>query len=51
MFTYCGNNPVNGIDPDGHARYRRAAAAAVMAVWVIPKDAPKPDDGRKRPKK
>ena len=32
MFAYCGNNPVMNIDPDGHAWWHWALAAAVVVA-------------------
>ena len=32
MFAYCGNNPVNRIDPTGHAWWHWVAAAAIVVV-------------------
>ena len=30
LYAYCGNDPVNRIDPDGHAWYHWAIAAGVV---------------------
>ena len=32
LFVYCGNDPVNRVDPDGHAWWHWAIAAAVVTV-------------------
>ena len=35
MFAYCGNNPVNRVDPTGHAWYHWAIGAAIVAACAI----------------
>ena len=35
MFVYCGNNPVNRIDPTGEAWWHWALGAAVVAVAAV----------------
>lgn len=35
MFAYCGNNPVNRIDPTGEAWWEWALAAVVVAVAAV----------------
>jgi len=37
--------------PKDGAAGRIEGAQKIGNMWVLPKDAPKPDDGRKRPKK
>ncbi|MGM9681213.1 MAG: RHS repeat-associated core domain-containing protein [Eubacteriales bacterium] len=35
QFTYCGNNPVMNVDPDGHAWWHWALAATVIAACAV----------------
>ena len=35
LFTYCGNNPVNRVDPTGEAWWHWALGAAVVAVAAV----------------
>ena len=35
LFAYCGNNPVNRIDPDGEAWWHWALGAVVVAVCAV----------------
>ena len=35
LFAYCGNNPVNRVDPTGEAWWHWVAAAAVVAVCAV----------------
>ena len=35
MFAYCGNNPVNRVDPTGEAWYHWALGAAIVAACAI----------------
>ena len=35
MFLYCGNNPVNRIDPTGEAWWHWVLGAAVVAVMTF----------------
>ena len=35
LFAYCGNNPVNRIDPDGEAWWHWALGAVVVAACAV----------------
>ncbi len=35
MYLYCGNDPVNRVDPSGHAWYHWLIGAAVVAVCAV----------------
>ena len=35
LFLYCGNNPVNGVDPTGHAWYHWAIGAALALAAIL----------------
>ena len=35
LFAYCGNNPVNRVDPNGHAWHHWVIGAAIVAGFAI----------------
>ncbi len=35
VYAYCGNNPVNRVDPNGHAWYHWAIGAAIVAACAV----------------
>ena len=36
LYTFCGNDPINAIDPNGHWAFGRVLLSLLGAIWTLP---------------